>query len=315
MPATVTARKMGLQGKHESVNLPVTYRGDEVVVGYLDEGAVHPRAFTPGNVIIWHFLALNFMSEAPESQPRPDRRDTLATDLQLTCDTLRSISDRPTTWARPPRVTCLTRQKFAWDKNFKSDLRPIYDRMTYEATEWFTTSLQKLFPRPFLTVKSGRGACRFQWRVSPSHCEYSRVTYDLLVSDIGGLYDLTDQLPSNHEFGNILVVSLSQVPREFGVNVALTSVLIGQFLFLLISWGRLSKNKPSYHGTNDCLILVMKILYLKRWSYIETRPWFLGIDFVGFGIVFIFNEERSGPLAISQLSEITENADEFLCFS
>ena len=42
-------------------------------------------------------------------------------DLRLTCGALRPISDRPTTWARPPRVTCLTRQKFAWYKNFESD--------------------------------------------------------------------------------------------------------------------------------------------------------------------------------------------------
>ena len=72
----------------------------------------------------------------------------------------------------------------------------------------------------FLMVKSGRGACRFQWRVSPSYCEYSGVTYDLLVSYIGGTYDLADQVPSNHEFGHFLDVSQSQVPREFGVNLA-----------------------------------------------------------------------------------------------
>ena len=34
--------------------------------------------------------------------------------------------------------------------------------------------------------------------------EYSGATYDLLVSNIGGTYDLADQLPSNHEFGHIL---------------------------------------------------------------------------------------------------------------
>ena len=66
-------------------------------------------------------------------------------------------------------------------------------------------------------VKSGRGACRFQWRVSPSHCQYTGVTYDLLVSNIGGTYDLADQLQSNHEFGHFFVVSQS---REFGVNLA-----------------------------------------------------------------------------------------------
>ena len=58
-------------------------------------------------------------------------------------------------------------------------------------------------PRLFLKVKSGRGACRFQWRVGPSYCEceYSGATYDLLVSNIGGTYYLADQLPINHEFG------------------------------------------------------------------------------------------------------------------
>ena len=72
----------------------------------------------------------------------------------------------------------------------------------------------------FFTVKSGRGACRFQWRVGPSYCEYPGVTYDLLLSNIGGTYDLADQLSSNREFGHFLVVGQSQVPREFGVNLA-----------------------------------------------------------------------------------------------
>ena len=168
------------------------------------------------------FISLSAYTRAPEWQPRPDRRDTLATDLRLTCNALRPISDRPTTWARPPRVTCLARQKFAWDTIVKSDLRPIYDRAeshtrppsdlrpTYEdlrpkddpAASWVTRKWNWQVPRPFLTVKSNRGACRFQWRVSPSYWEYSGVTYDLLVSNIGGTYDLADQLPSNHKFGH-----------------------------------------------------------------------------------------------------------------
>ena len=41
------------------------------------------------------------------------------------------------------------------------------------------------------------------------------------MRNIGGTYDLADQLPSNHEFAHFLVVSQSQVPREFGVNLAL----------------------------------------------------------------------------------------------
>ena len=56
------------------------------------------------------------INRAPEPQSRSDRRDTLATDLRLTSYALRLISDRPTTGSRPPRVTCVTRQKFAWDK-------------------------------------------------------------------------------------------------------------------------------------------------------------------------------------------------------
>ena len=47
------------------------------------------------------------------------------------------------------------------------------------------------------------------------------LTYDLLVSNIGGTYDLADQLPSNQEFGHFLVVSQSQVPRKFCVNLAI----------------------------------------------------------------------------------------------
>ena len=69
----------------------------------------------------------------------------------------------------------------------------------------------------FFTFKSGRGACRFQWQVGPRYCEYSGETYDLLVSNTGGLYDLVDHLPSNREFGHMLVVSRSQVPRKFNM--------------------------------------------------------------------------------------------------
>ena len=109
------------------------------------------------------------------------------------------------TTARPPWYTC--------DKNFKSDLRPIYDRAEWHtrspsdirptcedlrpkedpAASWVTRKGNWQAPRPFLTVKSGRGACRFQWRVSPGYCGYSGVTYDLLVSNIRGTYDLGDQ--------------------------------------------------------------------------------------------------------------------------
>ena len=100
-----------------------------------------------------------------------------------------------------------------------SDLRPIYDR-----TEWHTRPSSGLQPsrkdlraeedpatscvtrkwnwhvlRPFLAVKSGHGTYQFQWRVGPSYCEYSGVTYNLLVSNIGWTYDLADQLPRNRD--------------------------------------------------------------------------------------------------------------------
>ena len=115
-----------------------------------------------------------------------------------------------------------------------TDFRPC--RMTHEAIERITTNLRPnedpaaswvtrkwnwQVPRPFLTVKSGRGTCRFQWRVGPSYCKYSGVTYDLLVSNIGGTYDLADQLSISREFGHFLVVSQSQVPRKSGVNLSL----------------------------------------------------------------------------------------------
>ena len=88
-------------------------------------------------------VSLSALTRAPEAQPLPDRRDTLATNLRLTGDALRPISGRPTctTWARRPRVTCVTRQKFARAKNFKSDLRPTYDR-----AEWQTRPSSELRP-------------------------------------------------------------------------------------------------------------------------------------------------------------------------
>ena len=168
------------------------------------------------------------------------RITTMARPPWYTSDWPVILCDRLATWARPPRVTCLTRQKFAWDENFKSDLRPIYDRAEWHtrppsdlrptcedlrpkedpAASWVTRKWNGQVSRPFLTVKRGRGVCRLQWRVSPSHCEYSGVTYDLLVCSIRGTYDLADQLPSSNEFCHYLVVSQSQVPREFGVNLA-----------------------------------------------------------------------------------------------
>ena len=79
----------------------------------------------------------------------------------------------------------------SYQKHFQSDLRWIY-----KCAEWYTRPLSDLQPtcedlrpkedpaaswvtrkwnwlvlRPFLTVKSDHGACRFQWRVSLSYCE------------------------------------------------------------------------------------------------------------------------------------------------
>ena len=107
----------------------------------------------------------------------------------------------------------------------------------------------EIVPRPFLTVKSGRGACRFQWRVSPSYCEYSGVTYDLLVSNTGGTYDHADKLPSNHEFGQFFVVSRSQVPRKFGVNLTLDTMY----------WYRRSR---FVHEDAVWLIVVMRYIHV-----------------------------------------------------
>ena len=103
---------------------------------------------------------------------------------------------------------------YNWTSN-KSEMRQHHDRL---ASSRPSHAIRKSRCKP--SIKNGRGACRFQWRVGPSYREYSGVTYDLLVSNMGGTYDLTDQLPSNHEFGHFLVVSQSQVPQESGVNLA-----------------------------------------------------------------------------------------------
>ena len=104
------------------------------------------------------------------------------------------------------RVTC---DRFTIVPNDIRGHRVIYDRPAKTCDQRRTqlrvgslaSEIYKFHDR-FLTVKSDRGACRFQ----SSYCEYSGVTYDLLVSNIGGTYDLADQLPSNHEFGHFLVV-------------------------------------------------------------------------------------------------------------
>ena len=181
------------------------------------------------------------INSGPRITTTPDRRDTIATDPRLTCNAVRPISDRPTTWARLPRVTGLARQKFAWEKKFMSDLRPIYDRFEWHArppsdlrptcedlrpqedpaASWVTRKWNWQVLRPFLTVKSDRGACRFQWRVCPSYCEYSGVIYDLLVSNMGGTYNLADQLTSLFMFfGRKPVLSPSGVRCKSSIKHA-----------------------------------------------------------------------------------------------
>ena len=86
-----------------------------------------------------------------------------------------------------------------------------YSSWLYPTWSWVTSKWNWQIPRPLLIVKTVVElvnftcrffVCQFQRKVGPIHCEYSGVTYDLLLSNIGGTYDLADQLPSNHEFGH-----------------------------------------------------------------------------------------------------------------
>ena len=160
-------------------------------------------------------------------------RDLLATDPQLGRDRLelpiwlgKSLYE-----IKISRVTCdrftivpndIRGHRVIYDQPAK-----IYDQRRIQLRVGSLASAIDRFHDRFWRLKACRscgafegGACRSQWRVSPSHCECSGVTCDLLVSNIGGTYDLADQLPSKQEFGHFLVVSQSQVPREFGVNLA-----------------------------------------------------------------------------------------------
>ena len=154
------------------------------------------------------------------------------------------------TWARPPRVTGLARQKFAWEKNS----RVTWDRFTIVPNDIcghrghrVTRKWNWQVSRPFLTVKSDRGACRFQWRVSPRYCEHSGVTYDLLVSNIGGTYDLANQLPSNHEFGYLFGRKSVLSPSGVRCKPSIT-VICHQWMtqwrakFIGVSWNESNEN-------------------------------------------------------------------------
>ena len=156
--------------------------------------------------------------------------DRLATDLGPGCDRLELPVSLGTSLheIKISRVTCdrlTTMPNDIWGSRVNHDQpAKTFDQRRIQLRVGSLASEIDKFHDRFLTVKSDRGACQFQWRVGQSYCEYPGVTYDLLVINIGGTYNLADQLPSNHEFGHFLVVSQSQVPREFGVNLALMSV-------------------------------------------------------------------------------------------
>ena len=132
-----------------------------------------------------------------EPQSRPDCRDTIATNLRLTCDALRQFSGWLMTWARPPRVACVTRPTFARDKIFKIDLQPIYDR-----AEWHT--------RPSTDLRPTFDQRRIQlWCGS-------------LVSEINKFHDRILRLKAVVELVDLFfIVSQFHVLRVFGVNLAL----------------------------------------------------------------------------------------------
>ena len=122
------------------------------------------------------------------------------------------LSDRLATDLRPGRNRL---EIHVWlgkslpEKTFKSDLRPIYDHADWhmrplselrstckdlwpkedQAVSWVTCKWNRQVPQPFSMVKSSCGACRFLWRLGQSYREYSGVTYDLLVNNIGGTYE------------------------------------------------------------------------------------------------------------------------------
>ena len=78
-----------------------------------------------------------FRSSHPKECVKFHCWDTLVTDLQLTGDALGPISNWPMTYARPSRVTCVTRQKFAWVRHLQ---------LIYDYAEWYTRPLSELWP-------------------------------------------------------------------------------------------------------------------------------------------------------------------------
>ena len=69
-----------------------------------------------------------------------------------------------------------------------NELRPACKELTTKrgfSCELITRARNWQVPRPFLKVTYSHGTCVFQWWVPLSYCEYSGVTYDLLMSNIG----------------------------------------------------------------------------------------------------------------------------------
>ena len=137
-----------------------------------------PQNHTHGPIAVMHLRPTSdwpvMLCDRLATDPRP-RRDRLELPVWLR-KSLHEIKISWVTCDRPPadlRPTC-------------EEPRPKEDPLA----SWVTSKWNWQVPRPFLTVKSDHGACEFQWRVIPSYCEYSGVTYDLLVSNIGGTNDL-----------------------------------------------------------------------------------------------------------------------------
>ena len=127
-------------------------------------------------------------------------------------------------------------------------------RLIYNCAEWHTRPLSELWPtcknlRPkedqlqvgslaseisttiFLWLKWSR-SLPTSMASRPAYCKYSGVTYDFMVSNTGGTYDLADQIPSNHEICHFLVVSKS----------------------LALQWRHNGHDSISNHQPHDCLL-------------------------------------------------------------
>ena len=164
------------------------------------------------------------------SDGEQDKTDIRVTPMSILCHT-------QVTRESLLKLLCpsyVTRHKLPLWRNFKSDLR-----LTYVRAEWHTSPrltydhfvrdlqptyepapswpLGKSFPTVLnRSIRSGN-LCRAM-ASPPSYCECSGVGCDLLTSNIGGTLNLADQLPMKCHFDQFLVVSHSQVPRDFGVT-------------------------------------------------------------------------------------------------